>query len=452
MAITASSALAQQGQNNNQSMMKQAPAKLQQQPQQPKNPNQQVIPEQDRPEQPQQPPSVPNVPVNPPASIKGITGLKLAPPMKRDAAKPSVDSDTAAAKVDDFVWSDDLFDWHLSLFRELEGAEQAGQVGEIGKVKGLEGSAVGPDATMPDLGLGANEGGKFGNPNDVPGGGERRDGLGADAPPSGFDTATSGLAGKGDGDTVATYYDDGSVSVRHGDGTVTDTRKNVNDDGSVTVSSSTQSPDGSTSSSEVTTRTNPVTGAQETVTREVGPDGTRTERHESVFPGNGNGGVIEWRQTSDGAVSARNGQIYNGGLGIRWTPWTSYPSASSRRYMPRHVGGGGADNPGDEPTASQKALGNWLMRQHNLGRNGPVPPRDMGVKVNPGDPDYEGATVPGGSLSAAFGDDIAVNPNPDETTGGGISDEKLKQMNEQMREGARGPGQGPEPEDNRGNR
>lgn len=441
VGITAGSSFAQQ---DNHSMLQQAPEKLQQQPQkpqQPKVPNQQVVPEQDRTEQPGTPPQIPNAPVNPPAAVKGITGLKLVPPMKREGGKPSVPRDSAAAQVGESQLPEDPFEWHRNLFRELEGAEQAGQAGEIGEMRGLDDSMVDPDTKMPDLGLGANEGGKFGNPNDVPGsGGQRGDGLAADAPPSGFDTATTGIAGTG-----------GAKVITNPDGSISKTWSEEHEDGSVTEHVSTQHTDGTTSWTDTTNRTT-ETGLRQTVTREVASDGTRTERHESFLP-NGNGGIIEWRRTPDGTVSARNGRQLGGGAAQpSMTPWQAYPRASDRRYMPRHVGGGGADNPGDEPTASQKALANWLMKQHNVGRTGSSGPNDMGVKTNPGDPEYEGATVPGGSLSAAFGDDIAVNPNPEAAGGGGMSDEELRKRSEQMREDAKGPGPMPEPEDGRDNR
>ena len=363
-----------------------------------------------------------------PDELKNLAKLKLAPPMKRLGLEEGSSFPPIGAEALDGI-GDRIHD--------IAFGQAANEIRDIGDIAGLADLIGGiADGPMFDFGLGGEDGAGFSDLEDLVAGfgGTRDDGLPDNAPPSGF--GFGGIAS----------YEDAVVTKDAETGTVTKTWSWSGADSlghfATTDVRSTSSRNGSTSLF-VTTRYSD-SFSQETST--IDADGS-AESLLIIRSGNVGTGS-SYRRDSDGNFTESHGFIGSDGL-VDWSRAAPTHRDTAPQWMRKL-----SSNPGDDGTTEgQRALANWLWRQHKLGRHSPggSGPRTTTL-VNPGDPDYEGAYIGYPSIGAGFTYRIAVNPDPNMMSGGRrIPSAKAWRLMQQDLKNGVGPGPSPGP-DGRGDR
>ncbi|MDJ0973056.1 MAG: hypothetical protein QNJ98_01175 [Planctomycetota bacterium] len=234
------------------------------------------------------------------------------------------------------------------------------------------------------------------------GDGERKDGLPAGAPPSGW--GTGGLTSSN-----ATVTKDAET------GTVTKTWSwtTTDRDGAETRHTRRESdgPAGRTSSH---TTTHSQGGIEVTERRAKRPNGTLVHEEWVSVPHAGTGSYRSWSRSPDGTVLYLGAPIVDHVV----------QSEGFHARTPRNGPFGEApplwlqDNPGDDGTVWwQQALADWVWRQHRLGRHSPRGTDGRPVHSNPEDPDYDGGLPTGPTVwDYVASGDLVVNPDPTNPT------------------------------------
>lgn len=324
----------------------------------------------------------------------------------------------------------------LDRFREIvrELAEAADVAEEAAALEELAGFDIeGIDDFFEDLGFDS----PFGDPSEFGSdGGERRDGLPDDAPPSGFPSSNRGFAGNVWKDPDGTVHK--VVVDQHADGGgYTRNHSTYNESTGVSTEDNVYhrhaaSPGGSVNSSQ--RRETDENGSRLT-TRFRTRDGLR------IYEAN-------W-DTEGRLVRTRIVESDNSGgvlMDQLWAPETGWQDGPTINPNP------------DEPAPHQQELADWLWRQHKLGKHTPpgAGPRSPN-RVNPGDPEGSGATfitVPSIWTYVDPGS-LAGNPDPNAPIGSERppSREVWALMVADLRRRALGPGGHPGgPEDGRDDR
>ncbi len=332
--------------------------------------------------------------------VRDLAKLKLMPPMKRKGGGVSPTFPQIGATS---------LDQQGDRIRDIAFGQAARDLKQIGGAVGFADLIGGADGLILDFGLGGEgDSSGFAELEGFGGNGaSRKDGLPEGAPPSGWGFL-GGIASGGGAELPQT-----ATSTTTPDGTVTKTWS-TSGNGWETAYSSVRRRDGSSS----TTRTTTDEQGSYRVTRSKDSDGTLRETRTALNP-DGTGGAETFTRDPDGTILYQTGRVERSRDGIPNIAWGgSYPPESRRvpSWM-RDIGG----NPGDDGTTeSQQALANWMWRQHNLGKTTPSGGLTTTNRVNPGDPDYEGAGAGDyPSIGAKFTGNIAVNPDPNMMSGGG---------------------------------